>query len=101
MGTLVRAAVLVAVLAGWQAAPTGGSEGFWLKVMAASGDKATVQPYVVPRMTVQVDAGIAKGVLGGCKQEVEERKFQDHTESVVVIKCDDGVVLEVKGLFLQ
>lgn len=93
--------VFLCVYAGVQAIRTYAEERYALKVLSTTGHKAIIQPYVAPTIDVEVQSGKPGTYLEGCQQVVTDRKFQDHVETVVTLKCEHGVVLEVKGLHLQ
>lgn len=83
--------------------PALAESGVDLRVLSTKGAEAVAQPYVAPRFVFKVMSGKPVGFISGCRQATLDRRYADHVETVLTLRCDDGVELELelKGVTFQ
>lgn len=77
---------------------------FALKVLASGKGEVTAFPYVSPRLQLHVDAGPSpkeKDVLYCTQETMTHKVTPDHADQEVVLSCEEGQVLTLKGVYLD
>jgi hypothetical protein len=59
------------------------------------------RPYTTPQLAYKVRAGKPGSYLHDCQQDVETHDRVDHKDDLVIVRCADGVELELKGVYLR
>lgn len=88
------------------AQPRAAESTFPLRVEAVSTSKGlttiAAHPYLPPTLAFDVADTDSKPIFAGavlnCSQDVEQKVFGDHADNFVILACEDGRKLKLKGI---
>jgi hypothetical protein len=95
---IIEAAIAAGCLAAGHASGSGGD--ISLKILRASkAEGVWARPYVAPAMNFKLLHGEPpEGAVEGCVPTREVRTRADHTDTIIVLDCKNGVVLELQNV---